>query len=364
MSSIRIKELETENNWRIIDLSHNLIKSVDSPELLTKQIQLETIRLNFNSEFNGTFAHKTLKNFECGNCGFTEIQSQHFEALHSLERLDLKANKINRINEGAFKSNEKLKSVDLTGNRLKIVPPTTFDGLRDFEALYLTMNSIELTENKPFLKSKSLKHLRINECSISSIHEQTFSELHSLESLNLNRNEIQTLPTNSFKFNAKLKSLSVENNRLRFFLSLDSLKQLNELCIDNNSFVDNPEFSQLVKKYTDRNLRTLNCNDNVGYFIENLFAPLTVTDVPVIVQEQNSTEMSGKFVSNLTVQGISDFFIGSYITIFLMLQALAFVLLSLYLIKITKYEKLEGDVNYANTILNDDEIYKVYKSNE
>lgn len=78
----------------------------------------------------------------------------------------------------------------------------------------------------------------------------------------------------------------------------------------------------------------------------------------------NSTVKAAKFVKKFINEGISDFFIGSYISTIIILQAVIFVFLSLYLIKITKYEKLEGDVNYANTILNDDEIYKVYKSDE
>jgi hypothetical protein len=78
----------------------------------------------------------------------------------------------------------------------------------------------------------------------------------------------------------------------------------------------------------------------------------------------NSTEKSQKFVKKFINEGISNFFIGSYITFIIILQAVIFILLSVYLIKITKYEKLDGDVNYANTILNDDEIYKVYKSHE
>lgn len=78
----------------------------------------------------------------------------------------------------------------------------------------------------------------------------------------------------------------------------------------------------------------------------------------------NTTDKTEKVNKKFINEGISNFFIGSYITFIIILQAVIFVLLSLYLIKITKYESLDGDVNYANTILNDDEIYKVYKSDE
>lgn len=368
LTGLKIKELEANNSWQIIDLSHNSIKFIDSPELLRKQIYLETLRLNFNSDFNGRgneqiLDHKILKSFECVKCGFTEIQSQHFAGLISLTELCLTANKINRISENAFKSNENLKLVDLSENQLKILPYSTFVGLRRFESLYLTMNPIELPQSKAFLKSESLKHLKMDDCNMPVLYPETLTELRHLETLNLNRNQIESLPVNSFKSNMKLKSLFIESNRMRFFsdVVLDVSPQIEELCIDNNTFIESSELSKFVKKYDERRLRTENCSDNVEYFIENLFADVS-TDVPS--ELQSSTEKSSKFVKKFINEGVSNFFIGSYISLLLILQAAAFVLLSIYYIKITKFEKLDGEVNYANTILNDDEIYQVYKSNE
>jgi hypothetical protein len=114
----------------------------------------------------------------------------------------------------------------------------------------------------------------------------------------------------------------------------------------------------------------------MDYFIERLAdsnSTILDKDADELLSGENSTdEKSSKFVRNFINEGgISNFFIGSYITIILIVQAVGFVMLTLYLIKITKYEKLgngrndaSGDVNYANTILNDNDIYKVYKLNE
>lgn len=369
LNGLRIKELETNNSWHIIDLSHNSIKFVDFPDLLRKQIYLETLQLNFNSDFNGRgneqiFDHKILKNFECVKCGFTEIQSQNFAGLVSLTELRLMGNKINRISEDAFKSNENLKLLDLSENLLKFLPHSLFAGLSSFEDLYLTKNPLELPRNKPLLKSESLRRLDIDDCNIPIFYPETLTELRQLETLNLNRNQIESLPVNSFKSNMKLKSLFIESNPLRYFSDalLDLLSpQIEELCIDNNTFVQSSDVSKFVKKYDERRLRTENCSDDMRYFIENIFADVSTSVSPEL---QNSTEKSSKFVKNFINEGVSDFFIGSYITLILILQAVAFVLLSIYFIKIAKFEKLDGEVNYANTILNDDEIYRVYKSNE
>jgi Leucine-rich repeat (LRR) protein len=273
---MKIKELETKNNWHIIDFSHNSIESADFPDLLRKQIDLETLSLNFNFNFSGRgnqqiFTQKTMKNFECVMCGFTEVQSQHFAGLVSLEQLALNENRINRIDKDAFKSNANLKLLDLSGNQLKTVMHSLFVGLEKLEALYLTMNPIEMPKNKPFLKSNSLKHLKMECCNMTSIYLETFTEVRNLETLDLNRNLIPSLPVNSFKFNVKLKSLFVESNRLRFFstATMDMLPLLTELCIDNNSFTNSSELVKFVKKYDEKKMRTDNCNDNTEYFIEN-----------------------------------------------------------------------------------------------
>lgn len=374
LTGMGIKELEANSSWHIIDLSQNSIEFVEFPELLRKQSHLETLRLNFNP-FNARgneqiFAHETLMNFECNACGFVEILSQHFAGLVSLRELRLNANRINQINENAFRSNEDLKVLDLSGNQLRVLPHSTFVGLRSFEDLRLPFNPIDLPVKKPFLKSDSLKRLEMNDCQLPSIHPETFIELRNLELLDLNRNQIELLPVNSFKQNLKLKSLFFESNRLRSFQStiLDFLPQIAELCIDNNTFIDSPDFAKLAKKYDDSRLRTDKCNSNVDFFIEGLFSRTPEEQLSMPVEEiddnGNGTEKSSKFVKKYINEGVSDFFIGSYITFIIILQAIAFVLLSIYLLKISKYEKLDGESNFANTILNNDEIYRVYKSNQ
>lgn len=213
------------------------------------------------------------------------------------------------------------------------------------------MNPIELPKDKPFLKSESLKHLKLDNCNLTTIYAETFTELRNLESLNLNQNLIVSLPVNSFNLNSKLKSLLVESNRLRFFPDV-IVTRLDELCIGNNSFDKTPDFLKLMAVCEERKLQTENCSEIVEF---DAVATSTSTMATITTV--------GQIVKNFDNEGISDFFIGSYVTLIILVQATAFVLLFFYLIKI-KYEKLDGDLNYANSILNDDEIYKAYKSDE
>ena len=136
-----------------------------------------------------------------------------------------------------------------------------------------------------------------------------------------------------------------------------------ELCVDNNTFVHSQEFVTFVKRYDDNVLRTSRCNSDVQYFVETLFS---TADTTVSTIHEENTEKFSKLPNIHT--GISNFFLGSYLSIILIVQAIVIILLTLYYIKIRKYEKVgsgsDDDINYANTILNDNDIYKVYKLDE
>jgi hypothetical protein len=326
---------------------------------------LEALQLDFNRNFNKDgneqiFQHDSLKRMSCKGCGFTKIQNRHFTALPQIVSLNFCANQISAIDSDAFDSNRNLEILDVSENKLKVLHPLTFSKLRKFDFLQLSRNEIELPKFKPFLKSDSLKRLTLDSCNIRDVYSATFTELKGLVAMSLNANLIESLPVDAFRMNTKLERLFMEENRLKFFpvSILDYLKQLKELCVDKNPFANSQEFITFVKRYDEKKLRTENCNSDFNYYVEFLFK----SDDTTVVQE-TSTESTEKLSLK---EGISDFFLGSYLSIILLVQAVALVLLTLYYIKITKYEKLGGDddVNYANTILNDNDIYKVYKLDE
>lgn len=263
--------------------------------------------------------------------------------------------------------NSALKVLDLAENRLQVLPETLFDTLEHFEVLILTMNPIKSPENKALFKSQTLKRLRLDDCKMQAIYAETFSKLRELEAINLNRNEIKSLSVDAFKLTTNLKSLLIESNRLSSFPSGNHILNdlpLMELCIDGNPFELSTEFYKFVQRYANKTLRTNECNNNFSTSIEFLTVTEKPDDIITTITTSTDTSTQPQNSTNDATKGISDFFIGSYITVFLIVQAGAFVLLTLYLIKITKYEKLDGDVNYANTILNDDEIYRAYKLNQ
>lgn len=369
--SIKIKELETFDNWTIIDLSYNSINFIEQPELLRKQKKLEELQLDFNRNFKKDgneqiFEHGTLQRMSCRGCGFTKIQNRHFTALPQIVSLNLSENQITAIDFDAFELNRNLRLLDVSDNKLKVLHPLTFNKLRNFEELRLSHNALELPKSRPFLKCDSMKRLTLDSCNLIYIYRETFNDMRAIERMSLNANLIESLPVDIFKINVKLERLFLESNRLKFFpvSILDYLPHLKELCVDRNAFANSQEFATFVKRYNEKKLRTTNCNSDIHFFVEFLFK----ADDSTVIPETTTTIIAEKV---LLKEGISDFFLGSYLSTILLVQAVLIILLTLYYIKITKYDKLgssgsgsDDDVNYANTILNDNDIYKVYKLDE
>lgn len=363
LTSINIEELKTKINWREIDFSNNIIDSIGIPELLQNQTQLEILKFDDNPQLNDKntiFANKNLKSLSFKGCGFTAIGSKNFVGFEKVEELYLCRNSITLIDADAFKKNGYLKVLDLSENKIKIVPPLTFSPLMQFEKLILSSNPIQLNlNNKYFIKTNSLKYLIMESCNITDIYDQTFSEIKNIQSINLNDNHIKSVAVKAFIFNSNLLSLLMENNHLKLFPVniLDTSKKLKELCVGENNFAKSKEFDEFFQQYTNRNLRTDNCKNDIS-FIENDSGENEFINNG----NNNKTDEKSEKIIKLP-EGISNFFIGSYLTIIFIIQAVAFVLLTLYLIKITKYEKIgsKTEINYGNTILNDNDIYKIYK---
>jgi Leucine-rich repeat (LRR) protein len=372
LTSTRLKELEEQNNWQIIDLSHNSIEFIDAPELLANQTALETLLLDYNVKFGARgegkmFEHRRLLRMSCRGCGFAEIRVHNFAGFDSLVELVLAANQIKRIDGDAFRENHYLRSVDLSGNQLQVLQVSTFASLRMFEDLNLNANPLELQNNKHFIKCDSLKVLSLENCKLSKIYPQTFTEVRNLVQLRLSSNKIDDIPVAAFKLNANLKSIFIEDNQLKFFpASILDYLHLDELCVDSNPFANKNEFHTFLAKYKVENLRTQNCKSDVQTMIEYLFKNDEDSEEEAVEAIEPEVSDDKKTAQLNFHEGISDFFIGSYLSAILVVQAIGFVLLTLYLIKITKYEKLGSgaDVNLANTILNDNDIYKVFKLND
>lgn len=365
LTTLDIEEITKNLKLENIDVSQNEIKIIDNPRILMNHTRLKSLNLNSNNELeaqkNGIFLESnSLEVLLCKMCGFSEIWAETLSGLPDLKKLDLSFNQLKSISEQAFVENLELTSLDLRNNKIQEITVDLVKDLLKFTELFLSNNPIKFGKKQAILKSPSLKILHCEYCEIQEIYDSSFSELKSLEELNFNHNFIEILPNDSFKSNEKLKSLTLEHNQLKTFptVVIEYLKQLEELCIDDNEFVMSKEILELIEIYNKRTLRSDTCtNQNFQEFFEFQSKDITTT---------STTEQPDKssFIPRFINQGISDLFIGSYLTFIIIIQVAVFAMLSIYLIKIVKYESVDGEMDYSTTILNENDIYKVYKSRD
>lgn len=94
--------------------------------------------------------------------GIRQIKAQTFAGLVHLKKLDLQGNKIQHIEDGAFRNLPKLEVLDLSRNSLKNINKETLAGLVSLYRLKLADNNIQTVENGSFGELRSLEKVRIN----------------------------------------------------------------------------------------------------------------------------------------------------------------------------------------------------------
>lgn len=340
--------------YELIDYSNNSIRSVENNNWLILQSKVKHLNMNFNMQFNvkpnESFLQSVLSIFTCKYCGLEEIYIETFKLLPELEVLDLSFNKIKTIHQDSFASNNKLKSLALAGNKLTSIPSHLIMGLISIQKIDLTDNQI-IMKDEQFLNSVYLKEFYCVKCQITNIGSNTFKDMTGLQKLDLSFNKLVNIPENAFETNMHLKQLKIENNNLKIFpiKIFEHLPELRELCLDDNNFTTGDELTELITIYNQKVWRDPGCvNKDFTHFFEtqyNITKPPT-TDMPVINK------------------GISDFFIGTYLTLIIAIQAVAFVCLSIYLIKIVNFEKVDDQFDYSTTILNGNDLYKAFKDED
>lgn len=97
--------------------------------------------------------------------GVSELLPGDFSGLSELIELNLRANDINYIDEGALAPLEQLLILNLSNNKIRFLNPNAFITLKNLITLDLSNNEIYEIQDSPFKGLKNLKQLDIyNNC--------------------------------------------------------------------------------------------------------------------------------------------------------------------------------------------------------
>ncbi|EDS31742.1 conserved hypothetical protein [Culex quinquefasciatus] len=306
----------------VLELCKNQLENLD-PDLFRRFDRLDKLvfdgnpDLGFPPDGSPFLVVKSLTELQCVNCGVEKIFNRSLQDLPKIERINLTNNRITDIEKLAFRENSELQLIDLKQNMLERLPNELIEGLRKLEQLDLSFNQkLNVHGDQPFLYSSTLKELKCEGCGFTVIYEQTFAKLPNLRELILRGNVIVSVQSNAFQPMNNLEKLWLQNNQLvSVYAELLDKNQL-QLCLNNNT--------------------------------DQLLFTTTTTQVTTTTTRNPPAEP----------MGISDWYISSYLTIIILTQIGALVILVGVWLKMKKYDSDPELDSLAGTVLNPSSIYK------
>ncbi|XP_013386131.1 slit homolog 2 protein isoform X2 [Lingula anatina] len=116
----------------------------------------------------------------------TRIQANDWlKNLPNLQKIDLRGNKIDNIEDGAFEGGDRVEELHMTENRLTHLNARMFSGLPALKTLMLRSNRITCINNQTFVNMPELHMLSLYENHIRCIQPGSFDKMPNIQTLNL-----------------------------------------------------------------------------------------------------------------------------------------------------------------------------------
>ena len=170
-------------------------------------------------------------------------------------RLNLEANKIDKLPQDIFDNLVNLEHLQLNGNQIKELPKGIFDKLTNLKTLILSANKIEKLPKGIFDKLVKLEDIQLATNKIIEIEDDVFDKLTNIKSIYIPDNNIKRISDNAFGNLKNLKNIILTNNKLENIpKGIGNLKNLEFLSLNNNNISSIPNEIGKLNKLTDIDL--------------------------------------------------------------------------------------------------------------
>ncbi|XP_053576664.1 leucine-rich repeats and immunoglobulin-like domains protein 1 [Bombina bombina] len=225
---LQIKELHLGNN-KIIHLDPGSFDNL-SRTLLT--LRLSKNRISYLPV--KAFKLPRLTQLELKQNRIFKIEGLTFLGLESLEVLKLQRNKISKLTDGAFWGLSKMQILHLENNSLTEVKSGALYGLLSLQQLHLGNNSISKISAEGWSFCQKLQELVLSYNRITRLDEGSLADLGTLDTLRLSHNAINYIAGGAFKGVKSLRILELDHNEISgtiedtngAFIGLDALSKL------------------------------------------------------------------------------------------------------------------------------------------
>lgn len=219
-------------NMTVLDLSHNLIKSIprnafDETTYASEWILTHNLLTNISQIPLLNMTGLRVLNASYNN--IVDIPKNSFPKLYELHTIDVSHNNISHIYNAVFQNLLSLRILNLSHNALEKIGPSTFGTLHTLLEMDLSNNYLRDITRGALAKISGLRLLSMAHNKL----ERLFQIPISLNHLNLAYNEISEIPDKTWPTMNSLLSMDLSYNKLRdnlqrgSFAGLLTLQQLN-----------------------------------------------------------------------------------------------------------------------------------------
>ncbi|KAM9337151.1 uncharacterized protein ABDE67_018456 [Symphorus nematophorus] len=278
----RVSTLDISGLHMLLNDMKTLLGSVNSSLTI---LRMNGMKCNLTALIKISCTIPTMSKLQLRRNKFHFVHSGLFNLCVNVTELDLGDNKINNIQDNAFRSMQGLRILTLSRNKLSSVPAATRNlstlqeldlsgntitklGCQDFanlpklRKLYLYLNSISALQDCVFKDLVNLQILKLQNTQLSKLNGAFKKPLPKLIQLRLNENKLTAIKCGELDGLQSLQNLSLHNNSIRTLErgSFIKLTNLTELQLQSNDLqkeaINNGSLNDLI------NLRLLDIRDN------------------------------------------------------------------------------------------------------
>lgn len=215
-----------------------------------------------------------LKIFTFIDSNLVEISENSFKNQKMLIEVNLRRNKIEKINEKSFFDLVNVEKLFLDSNKISHLENNTFSTLINLEEIYLNDNLLEVLSSKIFQNNKKLRLINLEINHLKNLPQTIFAGLNSLTELYLDHNKISEIPNRIFISNKELKILTISYNEINLIgdENFDIFKNLIK-----HDFLQNPCLDDLTWGYDIDEMKIIaeenckpNCEDDRKWLLDEI----------------------------------------------------------------------------------------------
>lgn len=225
-----------------LSLSFNPLRYLD-PDAFAGLEGLESLEISFGLD-RDVLPHEMLRPLvslqwlSLDNNNFHAIPENSFDGLTELTNLNLDSNRLRKVPRTLFKGSvhKNLKEIRLSSNELTEIRSDTFKSLNSLEAVLLANNKIRSVQTESFSRLPKIKHIIISDNLLSHISPKSFANLPVLMKLELQNNLLTQFSFAYFENFSNPLQLNLSRNQLSKCDATNMIVNLEVLDLRYNNF--------------------------------------------------------------------------------------------------------------------------------